>query len=380
MSKLIDRLVNAAIAVLSRYKDRQEVNSYINGIRSSYQKLSQKVELTKEQEQEIQEYYTKLLGHPIPPDWHRYFTARTGIYSKLYIPTSEYKTNIVGRLNVYPLKRAYTDKNITDLILPDIHQPRIFLKNINGFYYINGQPVTKTEAMNICKGLGEVIIKPSLTGRGVGVRKINIINGENKNDGKDLGAIMDEYKQDYLIEELIRQHPKMNALNPSSINTIRILTYRSDMDIKVIYSVIRIGRKGQNIDNESAGGISTSISKDGKLGKYAFGAPGADMIEYTDSGVKLENYQIPSYEKVIDLVKRAHFQLPYFKLMGWDIAIEKDGEPIMIEFNMTPDLSQSAYGPAFGEYTETIINDAMSHKNTWSKFALKCMWKKNSSL
>ena len=119
MSKLIDRLVNKAIAVLSRYKDRQEVNSYINGVRSNYEKLAHKKELTKEQEKEIQEYYTKLLGHPIPLDWHRYFTARTGIFSKLYIPTSEYKTNIVGRLNVFPLKRAYTDKNITDLLLPE---------------------------------------------------------------------------------------------------------------------------------------------------------------------------------------------------------------------------------------------------------------------
>lgn len=377
MPKLIDRFVNKAIAVLSSYKDKQEVKSYIAGIRSSYKKLAHKTELTKEQEYEIQEYFTKMLGHPVPLDWHRYFTARTGVFSKRYVPTSEYKTNIIGRLNVYPLKRAYTDKNITDIILQNIRQPKIYLKNINGFFYYNGKPVTKAEAINLCQGLGEVIIKPSLTGRGVGVRKINIINGKSQNDGKDLSAIIDEYKQDYLIEELVRQHHQMSALNPSSINTIRVLTYRSNMEVKIVYSVIRIGRKGQDIDNESAGGISTSISKEGKLGKYAYGAPGADMIEYTDSGVKLENYQIPSYEKVVDLVKQAHYQLPYFKLMGWDIAITEDGEPIMIEFNMTPDLSQSAYGPAFGEYTEIILNDAMNHKNTWSKFALDCMWKKN---
>ena len=267
MPKLIDRFVNKAIAVLSSYKDKQEVKSYIAGIRSSYKKLAHKTELTKEQEYEIQEYFTKLLGHPVPLDWHRYFTARTGVFSKRYVPTSEYKTNIIGRLNVYPLKRAYTDKNITDIILQNIRQPKIYLKNINGFFYYNGKPVTKAEAINLCQGLGEVIIKPSLTGRGVGVRKINIINGKSQNDGKDLSAIIDEYKQDYLIEELVRQHHQMSALNPSSINTIRVLTYRSNMEVKIVYSVIRIGRKGQDIDNESAGGISTSISKEGKLGK-----------------------------------------------------------------------------------------------------------------
>ena len=128
MSKLIDKLVNKAILLLSEYKDREEVKSYITGIRSSYKRLTNKTTLSKEQEEEIQEFYTRLLGHKVPLDWHRYFYSRTGYYSKEYIPTSEYKCNIVGRLNIYPLKRAYTDKNITDLLLPDIHQPHIFLK------------------------------------------------------------------------------------------------------------------------------------------------------------------------------------------------------------------------------------------------------------
>ena len=80
------------------------------------------------------------------------------------------------------------------------------------------------------------------------------------------------------------------------------------------------------------------------------------------------------------MVKKAHYQLPYFKLMGWDIAIEEDGTPTMIEFNTTPDLSQSANGPAFGEYTEMILKEAKSRNNTWSRIALECMWKKNNLL
>ena len=201
MSKLIDRFVNKAIAVLSHYKDRQEVNSYINGIRSSYEKLPHRKELTKEQEKEIQKYYTHLLGYPVPLDWHRYFTSRTGMYSKLYIPTSVYKTDIVGRLNVYPIKRAYTDKNITDLILPNARQPKIILKNMNGYFYFDGRPVSKEEALRLCSNIGEVMLKPSLTARGKGITKINIHNGNNE-DGRSLESIFDEYQQDYLIENL----------------------------------------------------------------------------------------------------------------------------------------------------------------------------------
>lgn len=378
MSRLVNRFVDKAISALSRYKDKQEVKSYVSGIRKSYGKLAHKKELTKDQEIEIQEYYSMLLGHPIPLDWHRYFYSRTGNYSKLFFPTSEYKTDIVGRLNVYPLKRAYTDKNITDIILPNAKQPHIFLKNMNGYYYYDGRPVDRSEALDACSNLGEVIIKPSLTGRGVGVRKIKIIDGMTDLDHKSLADVFDLYKEDFLIEELVHQHADMKVLNPSSINTIRIVTYRTEMEIKVVYTVIRIGRLGKPIDNESAGGISTIIHPDGTLGKYAYGSAGDDMIEATDSGVKLEGYKVPSYTKAVEMAKENHYSLPYFNLMGWDMAITEDGTPTMIEFNMTPDLSQSANGPAFGEYTELILKEAMNHRNTWSRMALESMWKKNS--
>ena len=378
MNNIINRLVKRILIKLSNYKDKQEMNSYLEGIRLSFNKLVNKTELTEEQKKEIQVFYSNLLGYQIPLDYHKYFTSRTGIYSKLYFPTSVYKTDIVGRLNVYPLKRAYTDKNISDIILPNIHQPKVFLKNMNGYFYFEGKPVDRNDAIRLCSNLGEVIIKPSLTGRGVGVSKITIQNGLTNLDGKSIQEVFDVYKEDYLIEELIRQHPLMTALNPSSINTIRIVTYRNDMEIVVVYTVIRIGRKDKPIDNESAGGISTIINQDGTLGKYAYGSPGNDNIEFTDSGVRLEGYKIPSFSNAIDIVKKAHYQLPYFKLMGWDIAIEEDGTPTMIEFNTTPDLSQSANGPAFGEYTEMILKEAKSRNNTWSRIALECMWKKNN--
>ena len=376
MSKLVDKFVNKAIAVLSRYKDKQEVQSYIDSIRSSYSKLAHKKELTKEQEREIQEYYTKLLGHPIPLDWHRYFYSRTGNYSKLYFPTSEYKTDIVGRLNVFPLKRAYTDKNLSDILLPDAHQPKIFLKNMNGFFYFEGKAVSKEEAIDKCKNLGDVIIKPSLSSRGNGVQVLHIENGL-VNTKQTLEEIFKTYMSDYQIDELVYQHKDMSALNPTSINTIRILTYRTGMDINVLYTVIRIGRKGQSVDNESAGGISTQINHDGTLGKYAYGAPGDDNIEYTDSGVKLDGYKIPSYHTAIEKVKEYHLNFPFFKLMAWDIAIEEDGCPTLIEFNVTPDLSQSANGPAFGDFTEVLLKDAIGKKNTWSRIGETAMWKRN---
>lgn len=380
MSNLLDSLVYKTMALLSRYQERAIIRNKIDQIKSSYSKLKVKKDLSQEQIKEIQDFYKKTLGYKVPIEWHKYFSSRTGNYSKLYIPTSEYKIHIIGRLNTYPLHLAYNDKNMTDITLPNTRQPQIYLKNMGGYYYASGNPISREEALELCKNLGDVIIKPSLTGRGKKVKKVHIENGITDYDGKSLSDLFDIYRADFLLQSVIKQHKDMAALNPSSINTIRIVTYRHGMEVDSVYTVIRIGRKGMNVDNESAGGISAIIRKDGTIGKYAYGAPGVDKIEHTDSGVLLEGYQVPSYGKAIELVKDSHMHLPYFNLIGWDIAIEEDGTPIMIELNLNPDLSQSANGPAFGDYTEMILKDAMSRQTSWTPSTMSNMNKRNYPL
>ena len=373
---MIEKFLNVIVRYLTKEADKKK----IRGIKKSFSKIKGTEKLTREQVDEIQDYYNGLLGHTVPTEWHQYFYSRTGIYSKKYIPTCEYKNHLIGRLNVYPLHLAYNDKNMTDITLPHTHQPKIYLKNMGGYYYFDGRAVSEEEALSQCGNLGEVIIKPSLTGRGKGVKRIVITNGMTDCKDLSLKEVFDEYNADFLIQKVIRQHAEMNALNPSSINTIRIVSYRNGMDVHIVYTVIRIGRKGMNVDNESAGGISAIIHPDGCIGKYAYGAPGVDKIEVTDSGVRLEGYKVPSFDKAQELVKMSHMQLPYFNLIGWDIAIEEDGSPIMIELNLNPDLSQSANGPAFGDYTEIILQDAMSRKDTWHPLATSIMNKRNYRL
>ena len=102
-----------------------------------------------------------------------------------------------------------------------------------------------------------------------------------------------------------------------------------------------------------------------RLGKFAFGGYNEDQIEVTDSGVTLEGYQIPCYDKVIAMVKRLHLRLPFFNLLGWDMAVGEDGEPVLVEFNVDPGLSQSAFRSGMGEYTQRIIKELWPRKNSW---------------
>ena len=350
-------------------KKRKEkwYKNYSKGLVSKIEKNCKKLpvveELSPAQKAEIKEFFKTHVGEDVPLAWHKYFTSRTGVYSKEYIPTALYKAKLVFWVNKVEYRNAYADKNMIDVYLPNANHPEVVVKNMNGYFYSEGQSISREEAIIKCTNLHDTLIKPSLERHGDGIRKLSVENGITNIDGLTIGQVFDRYGMNFCIQKFIHQHERMKALNPTSVNTIRIVTYRSEMEILVLYTVIRIGRAGKIIDNESAGGISVAINDDGKLAKYAYGDPGIDeKLTKTDTGVVLEGYDVPSYHKAVEVVKKQHFNLPFFDIVGWDIAINEDGEPIIIEWNVEPELSQSAYGPGFGKYTERVLDDMYRKK------------------
>lgn len=192
------------------------------------------------------------------------------------------------------------------------------------------------------------MIKPFLDKHGHGVKSLDVTDGITNLDGTSITDVFDRYGANFQIQERVKQHERMSALNPTSVNTIRIVTYRSGMEVLLIYFVIRIGRKGQVVDNQSAGGISVSIDENGRLGTTCVGGYNENNVERTDTGVVICGYHVPSYEKAVEAVKQQHYNLPFFDIIGWDVAIDEGGEPVLLEWNANVGLSQSAFVPGSG--------------------------------
>ena len=351
---------------INRYMQRYAYEDYCSRTKKMYEKKMTKVKsknrLTSSQKKEIRDYYKGLTGKNISTIYHEYFYARTGIYSKEYMPIDLYEADIIGRANRLDADKLFSDKNMDDILLPSIRHPRNILKNMNGYFYEGNQAISEQEAIQLCQNIDSAIIKPTQLSWGRGVQKITVKDGLT-GDGINVEDLFREYKSDFIIQECVQQHEKMAALNPTSINTIRIMTYRSDMEIIVVYTAVRIGRRGQVTDNQSKGGISAKIDENGCLCKYGFGSVGDDLLERTDSGIVLEGYKIPFFHEAVDAVKQAHYSLPFYNIVGWDIAIAPDG-PVMIEWNSRPGPSQTACGTGLGKYTERIIKEIYSRKNT----------------
>ena len=78
------------------------------------------------------------------------------------------------------------------------------------------------------------------------------------------------------------------------------------------------------------------------------------------SGVVFEGYEVPSFDKVRELVIKASYMVPHFRLVSWDVAVLENGEPVLIEANLYDgqlDLHQISNGPLFGDRTQEILGE-----------------------
>lgn len=355
--------------IIKEYLQKQEIAK----IERSYEKTIKKAmtlcpmkPLSNGQIIDIKNFFKKHFGREVPTYWHQYLYSRNGLYSEKYIPASIYNSEIIYRLNKFQFRHAYVDKGFYDTLFADFNRPATIVKNVNGYYYDGKNPLSEQDALERCSNIKDAIIKPTLEGTwGKGVELIKTSDGIVTTMGCSVKELFERYNRSFIIQERLKQHPDMDRLNPTSLNTIRVMSYRKGQEIIILYAVVRIGRKDKVIDNETAGGIKADIDlQTGRIKGCAIGSPTEQLMPYTDIGTPVDNYQIPSFHEVLRQVKEQHYRLPYFNLVGWDMCVDQNGMPALIEWNRAAELSQVAHGPAFGDLTEEILEDAKHRVNT----------------
>jgi len=158
----------------------------------------------------------------------------------------------------------------------------------------------------------------------------------------------------FVFQETIKQHPDIDKLNPSCINTIRIDTFiDSHGKIDIISAFIRISINNLYVDNISSGGCMIGIDlKTGKLKKIGhssiqtYGVKVLTKNPITET--VFENFSIPFFPQAKELVLRTASFMPELRLIGWDVAIGESG-PIIVEGNSdygvaANDLASGGYG------------------------------------
>lgn len=222
--------------------------------------------------------------------------------------------------------------------------------------------ITVDDALAILSKEREVIVKPSLeTGSGRGVYFWDTSADQESIDdflkGKDW--------KDYIVQKVIKQHQELDKVHAGSVNTLRIVSLLMPEGVYILSSNLRMGVDKSRIDNVSAGGISCGIDENGKLKKYASYAYSGDRMERHPQGLVFEGFEVPAYHKAVEMVKRAAPTIPNFRLVSWDIAIDQNGDPLLIEANMRKgmiNLNQFNNGPLFGELTDRVLEEVFHNQ------------------
>ncbi len=263
----------------------------------------------------------------------------------------------------------YSDKNFFDILFPQGTLPQTFLRKIRNNYYdksFNIIPRNKINDFLNDLNCANLIIKPSLSESGVGVVKFSNINGVYMNNERTVLTI--DYLEknfDYgcIVQESFQQHEFFSNFNPTSVNTIRIASYRTpDGTIKILNSIIRIGSKGSVVDNAHAGGKFIGVKPNGTLCNQLCDQFGRTQAVFNDIDFSQHNFVVPNWDliqqKVIELSK----YVIHHDLMAWDVILDTEGNPHIIELNIggfSGWLFQFTSGPMFGDYADLIMKSAI---------------------
>ena len=289
----------------------------------------EQVKLTDDQIRQIEAIY----GKGADVRWHRYYQYFTGVFDPAYMSKGIFDCILEGKMNPRDIALEMCDKSRIPVIygnIPGLYIPETVICNASGIYCDGtGMVLSRDAALQRVKDYLEeheaAIVKP--------------IRGTYGGEGVMLlkKATFTElpHERDFIVQERIINQDDLRALNPGSLNTMRVMTYICDNQYWCAPITLRMGLGDCVVDNGSAGGICVSVGEDGMLFPMAFTMPAEKFDVHPHTKVRFEGYRIKNVDKVIAAAIECHKRTKHMVMASWDITINREGIPTLIEANLT---------------------------------------------
>lgn len=293
-----------------------------------------------------------------------------------------YHTVIEPILNDQAVLSVYSNKNMYELLMNRNVFPVCLLRNIDGDFLdrdyqvisMNEDEFRKRIIMNErVRRLKQFICKPTTDtsgGNGVHLYKLGDDGRWTNEEGKllSLDILVNEYKKDFILQECINPSNFVKQFNETSFSTLRIFTYRSvkDDSVHFIGGYLRVGAKGSFKDNVWGGGYACPINPNGTLAEFATDSQRKKYDNINGISLTDNTFEIPNFDKVMELVTYVAKKNVPNRLLSFDILLDEDNIPHVIEFNIknqTVTTIQTSGRTFFGEYTDEVIEYCMNRKD-----------------
>ncbi len=355
-------LIKSALASLLDLRTRQECRKKKRSISRiadrSYSSPSQST---------LNDYnrlWKPLAGSP-DPFYCSIYSEINGVESSLYVPEYVYYSVIEPTLNNRAFSLAYADKGFYGTLTGKGGVlPTLALKGISGVLYDpDDKPVSSDFCLADYLSVGEnYVLKPATdSAGGRGVKLVKAVSTERIQVDNEVlspdelrGLLRRTYRNNFVIQEKIEQHPWFSAFNETSVNTVRMMTLRmpSAESIVCLRSVLRFGMPGSIVDNQASGGLSCGIEEEGRVKDFCVDKYGRR------TPVEAGGQFVPGYEQMkvaaVEIAQKYH----YHRILGFDFCLNESGEIRLLEINtrnLEINFMQMNLGPLFREYTDEVI-------------------------
>ncbi len=253
--------------------------------------------------------------------------VRHGCTPKNYIWFDFWRFNECERakfMTDFRVNRFYKKSNSGDLsVLDDKKKFNTLFAEFVARPWRDVNELTSEEFAAFIKECGSVIVKPYDKSWGEGVEKLteaDIGSAEN------IRALYEAHRN-CLVEGFIIQHPDIAALNPSCVDSIRVITYVcGDGKPRIVTAALRIGAANSVVDNVSLGGYCCEIDvKSGIVCTSAVNRAQDRFLESPITGAQIIGLKIPNWEKLKRAVLAAAAKYKNIRFVGWDIAVTEQG-------------------------------------------------------
>lgn len=306
-----------------------------------------------------------------------FYYSLSNIQMPEYMPPNVYFTTINPILNDRRMAWGYAQKGNYSKLLDIDNEPVSLIRNMNNLFYdFKGDIVYEPE--NYLKEqlarYEKVLVKSALDswgGKKVLVfekSKLNKWTCINEGAEMNIASLEKFFEKNYLVQEYVEQHPFYKQFNPSSFNTLRIYVYRSVKDERfhVLHTLLRVGAKNSVVDNVSAGGKFIYVNPDGTF-LYGFDTlcRRFDVLPDSSSRSLSGLGPLPGFAEMHSLALKVAEKVPHNRLIAFDINLDKDGRPRLIELNnFRPGVGGQGFGKTmFGNFTYEVIEHCQRHKH-----------------
>ena len=314
--------------------------------------------LSAEEKAEIDKVYK---GYPLSSyEYHRVYKGLSGKFYPEYMPEDLYYCYIEDYFSDKEASRYIDNKCYYPKMFAGMKQPETIVFRMGGVWLDADYNIISPHEvlMALSRSNGDLIMKiaeNSERSYGVFLMKENeVINSFRKNIKKIPKS------EDVIVQRVIKQHPDYAKLNPGSVNAYRVISFlNSDTNaVEILKLSIRIGIDEHISNTGGRGGVLAGVNENGELTPCAYGLDCKCYYKHPVYGYKFGDITVPFVDRVIEYVKKGHPMVSRFKIISWDLGVDEEGDPVLMETNLTMSgilYNQLVDGPLFGDHTKQIL-------------------------